>query len=155
MDIGDSTHNEYIENQESEGDMTKEELSQIKIKSKEINVLRQKIQDLYWGDDSHYVSDKVTGSSAHFPYSQRSFRIEGFEQMSEECIKKRNDLAARLSNKVGELCDLLNKAYGYIDSIPDGQIRLILIYKYVDGKTEEEIAEEIELSTRTVQRKFK
>jgi AraC-like DNA-binding protein len=138
--------------------MTKEELSKIKVLTKEINLLRKKIQDLYNGDYTHtdnIVTDKVIGSSAHFPYSTRSFKIEGFEQLDENCLKKRNDLADRLSKRMGDLTAYLNKVYGYIESIPDGTIRLILIYKYVDCKTEEEIAKELYMSRSTVQRKFK
>ncbi|MDF2985721.1 MAG: polymerase, sigma-24 subunit, subfamily [Eubacterium sp.] len=138
--------------------MTKEELRKIKTIGMDIKDYRNRIQDLYNGDAApgdKYVSDKVTGSSTCFPYSARSFRIEGFEKMSDECIQKRNDLAEKLNKKMEQFILLLNKAYGYFDTIPDRTTRLILIHKFIDNMSEEQIAEEMGISRSTVQRKIK
>lgn len=138
--------------------MNKKELEKIKTTSQDIDDLRARIQLLYNGDaapGNKYVSDKVTGSSPHYPYGPRSFHIEGFEKMSEECLKKRNDLAVNLNKKMEKLIDLINKAYGYFDTIPDRCTRLILIHKFVGGESEEQIAEAMGISRSTVQRKYK
>ncbi len=133
--------------------MTKTELSKIASLNKEIALLRRNLVETSYGDDS-FVSDKVYGSSAHFPYSARGFTIHGMEQMSESCIKKRNQIAHRIDLKMQKLLDTVQAAYGYIDTIEDSTIRQILIYTYVNNVSQEQMAEEMGISYRTVQRKF-
>jgi DNA-directed RNA polymerase specialized sigma subunit len=75
--------------------------------------------------------------------------------MSEECIKKRNEIAKKLSVAYSKQLDKINKAIDYINSIPDSEIRTILSYKYIDGLTEDNIAELMGISDRTVRRKIR
>jgi hypothetical protein len=74
--------------------MTKEELSEIVKLRKELKRLQDRLIELQYGDGDKdiMVSDKVRGSMSHYPYSARSFNLVGREQMSEDCIKKRNEM---------------------------------------------------------------
>jgi hypothetical protein len=134
--------------------MTKTELSKIAKLNKEIALLRNNLVEMSYGDSS-IVTDKVVGSSAYFPYAPRGFTISGMEQMSEECIKKREQIAHRIDLKMQKLLDTVQTAYGYIDTIEDSDIRQILIYTYVNNVSQEQMAEEMGISLTTVQRKFR
>jgi DNA-directed RNA polymerase specialized sigma subunit len=137
--------------------MDKNELSEIVKLRKEVKRLQDKLAELQYGDGDNetVVSDKVRGSMSHFPYSARSFNLVGWEQMSEECIKKRNDIAAKISNDYYKLSCKINKAIDYINTIEDSELRTILNYRYIDGLTEEQTAEIMGITDRTVRRKIR
>lgn len=135
--------------------MDKKELCEIVKIKKEINRLQNKLKELSYGDNETIVTDKVRGSMAYYPYSARSFTLVGLEQMSEDCIKKRDEIAGKLRAAYSKQLDKINKAIDYINSIPDSEIRTILSYKYIDGLTEENISEMMGISDRTVRRKLK
>ena len=73
--------------------------------------------------------------------------------MSEECLQKRNEVAARISTKTQKLMDKINKAFEYIESIEDSNIRQILTYRYIDGLTWEQTGESMSYSWETVRKK--
>ncbi|MHB8064779.1 MAG: RNA polymerase subunit sigma-24 [Ruminiclostridium sp.] len=133
--------------------MIKEELSQIIKLKKEINQLRQKLQELNYGDNDTIVTDKVRGSMTQFPYLPRSFTITGKEEMSDECLQKRNEVALRIRTKTQKLMEKVNKAFEYIESIEDSSIRQILTYRYIDGLTWEQTGEGMSYSWETVRKK--
>lgn len=132
--------------------MDKNELSEIVKLRKEVKRLQDKLVELQYGDGDNetIVSDKVRGSMSHFPYSARSFNLVGREQMSEECIKKRNEIAKKISNDYYKLSCIINNAIDYINSIEDSEIRTILSYKYIDGLTWEQIGACMNYGTSTV-----
>ncbi len=135
----------------------KQELSEIVKLRKEVKRLWDKLVELQYGDGDNetIVSDKVRGSMAQFPYSARSFNLIGREQMSEECIKKRDEISKKISNDYYKLNCKINDAIDYINSINDSELRTILNYRYIDGLTEEQTAEVMYTSRSTVQRKIK
>ena len=133
--------------------MIKEELSQIIKLKKEIKQLNQKLEELSYGDNEKIVTDKVRGSMSQFPYLPRSFTITGREEMSEECIKKRNEVGIRIRTKTQSLMEKINKAYEFIESIEDSIIRQILVYRYIDGLTWEQTGECMSYSWETVRKK--
>ncbi len=133
--------------------MIKEELSQIIKLKKEIKQLNQKLEELSYGDNETIVTDKVRGSMSQFPYLPRSFTITGREEMSEECIKKRNEVGIRIRTKTQSLMEKINKAYEFIESIEDSIIRQILVYRYIDGLTWEQTGECMSYSWETVRKK--
>lgn len=55
--------------------MDKEQLKQIRYIKSEIEVIENQINNI----EPTMVTDKVTGSSAYFPYVQRSFTLEGID----------------------------------------------------------------------------
>lgn len=133
--------------------MIKRELTEINDLKKEINLLRQKLQELSYGDKESIVADKVKGSMAHFPYIPRTFTIIGREEMSEECIEQRNQMALKIREKTQALMEKVNSAFKYIDSIQDSNIRQIFTYKYIDGLTWEQTGECMSYSWETVRKK--
>ena len=90
---------------------------------------------------------------SEYPYSARSFNLVGLEQMSEECIKKRNEIGKKISDKYYELNCRINKAYDYILGIDDSEIRQILQYKYIDGLTWEQIGQAMNYAAITVRKR--
>lgn len=133
--------------------MIKEELSQIIKLKKEIKQLNEKLQELSYGDNETIVTDKVRGSMAQFPYLPKSFTITGREEMSEECIKERNEMGVRIRLKTQSLMEKINKAYEFIDSIEDSTVRQIMVYRYIDGLTWEQTGECMSYSWETVRKK--
>ncbi len=133
--------------------MIKEELGQIIKLKKEIKQLNEKLQELSYGDNETIVTDKVRGSMAQFPYLPRSFTITGREEMSEECIKKRNEIGVRIRIKTQSLMEKVNKTYEFIESIEDSTVRQIMVYRYIDGLTWEQTGECMSYSWETVRKK--
>lgn len=134
--------------------MTQKELSQIAMLNKEIVLLKNNLLE-YNYKDGNIVTDKVRGSMSQFPYSSRSFTIEGMEQLDKQTIQKREQIAHRIAAKTHKLLDMTNKAYDYIDSIQDSTTRQILTYTFINNISQEQIAEHMGISVRTVQRKFR
>ncbi len=128
----------------------------LKIK-KEVKRLQCKLSELEYGtgDDKTIVSDKVRGSMSQFPFSAQSFNLMGREQMSKECIEKRNEIAVKIRNDYYTLNCKINDAIDYINTIKDSEIRTILSYKYIDGLTEEQTAVAMGITDRTVRRKIR
>ena len=133
--------------------MIKEELSEIIKLKKEINQFRLKLQELKYGDNETIVTDKVKGSMSQFPYLPRSFTITGREEMSEDCLQKRNEIAQGIRIKTQKLMEKINRAFEYIESIEDSNIRQILTYRYIDGLTWEQTGECMSYSWETVRKK--
>ena len=127
--------------------MTQEELSKLHTIQKEIELIKREISNT----DAYYVSDKVTGSSSSFPYTERSFKLCGYDYDSYYGKLKR--LEKKLARKLEELMDERDKINDYINSIDDGVIRMILMCKYVNGMTWEQIGNEIGYSSKSIRRK--
>lgn len=74
----------------------------------------------------HSVSDSVQGSMQDYPCSRR---IDGTEMGSVEILRRMSDI----KHKISEI-------ENYINSIEDIQIRSIFRMKYINGKTNQNIA---------------
>jgi hypothetical protein len=135
--------------------MTKEKLNEIIKLKREVERLRQKLQELNHGDYETVVTDKVKGSMPQYPYSARSFILTGIEHMSEECINQRDVISKKISKKYHELYMIINDVIDYINSIEDSELRTILSYKYIDGLKPIEIGECMGWSGRTIERRLK
>lgn len=133
--------------------MTKEKLNKIIKLKKEVEQLREKLQDTQYSNSDDIVSDKVKGSMSHYPFSARSFNISGYEGMSESCIKKRDEIGKKISNKYDELYTSINDALDYINTIEDSEVRQIMIYKYIDGLTWEQTGDAMNYAAITVRKK--
>lgn len=78
--------------------------------------------------------DRVKGSSDVFPYTERSFLIEGYNypeaDRKESRLIKYNNLLCRRKQKCE---DMKLQIEEFINNIPDSRTRRIFQYKYIDG----------------------
>lgn len=107
-------------------------LSKCEDVKKEIKDLQQRIQNIEEAESSQIVRDSVRGSSSVFPYVSRSIIIEGMEEKKES--KKLKKYKKILEEKRDELLDIEIDIEEYLKQIPEPRIRLIIRYKYIDGK---------------------
>lgn len=114
--------------------MDKEELKQIRYIKTEIEAIERQIDNL----EPLSATDKVSGSSNHFPYTQRNFKIEGIDDI--EYNKKIHSLQKKLKCRKGELADKLIEMNEFIESIDDSLVRQIITLRYVECKTWTKIA---------------
>lgn len=121
----------------------KELLSQYNDLKMEISELESKIKKLE-NYEAQHERDKVKGSSSHFPYTQRSFNIEGYnileeEKKGERLIKLKNLLLKRKSR-----CeDMKLQIEEFINTIPDSKTRRVFQYRYIDNLGWQAIASRI------------
>ncbi len=127
--------------------MDKEQLSQLKYLKSEIEILKKQISDL----DYNITTDSVKGSSPYFPYVERNFLITGLDYQVHD--NKLDRLQRKLNRRVEELIDLVEETNNYIDEIKDSEIRQILILKYINNLTWEQIAFSLGYADESVPRK--
>lgn len=114
--------------------MNKEQLKQIRYLKSEIKMLKKQIEDL----DYTISIDSVRGSNPSFPYTQRSFTIEGID--CEEYNRKIRRLQRKLNRRAEELLDLVEETNDYIENIDDSFIRQIISLRYVNGLSWNQVA---------------
>lgn len=117
--------------------MDKEQLKQIRYLKNEIKILKKQIEDL----DYTISIDSVRGSNPSFPYTQRSFTIEGID--CEEYNRKIRRLQRKLNRRAEELLDLVEETNDYIENIDDSLIRQVITLRYINGLTWEQVAAHI------------
>lgn len=117
--------------------MNKEQLKQIRYIKSEIKLIENQINNI----EPTMVTDKVTGSSAVFPYVQRSFTLEGIDTVEYERRVRR--LQRKLIKRKEKLLQLQEEANNFIDSIEDSLIRQIITLRYVDGLNWYEVSDRI------------
>lgn len=127
--------------------MTIEELSKVKAIQSEIEIIKKQISTT----DARFTSDKVKGSSSSFPYCERNFKVSGYDYDSYYAKLKR--LEKRLARKLDELMDERDKVLDYIDTVQDSTMRQILMLKYINGLTWDQIGREIGYSRVGVRKK--
>ncbi|KNY24828.1 hypothetical protein [Pseudobacteroides cellulosolvens] len=127
--------------------MNKEELLKISAIQREIEIIKIQISSA----DYRYTADSVRGSENVFPYVERSFSVKGYDYDS--YYAKLNRLQSKLKRKLEELMDERDKVLEYIETVPDSIMRQILMLKYINGMTWEQIGMKIGYSARSVRRK--
>lgn len=119
--------------------MTEKELSQYRAIKCEIDDLGVRIKRLE-EKGVQMISDRVRGSSKHFPYIEKYFYITGVDIEEDEKRKRLiRDLQMKRNRKLDELLELESQIHDYIYMIPDSEIRQIFIFRYLDGLSQEEI----------------
>ncbi|MFR1698780.1 MAG: RNA polymerase sigma factor [Anaerovoracaceae bacterium] len=129
--------------------MDKKQLSRLRKLNKEAEVLKQEIKELEFSP-REYVADIAKDYSTGYPVT---IKIEGYG--SEEYIKAKCRLQNRLSQKFMEIQDERERIEEYLDSVDDPELRTILRLKYINGLTQEQIAEEMGYSRSAVAMKIK
>lgn len=111
--------------------MTKHELSKLIYLSKEIEFLKMRITELECAAESQQI--RITGMPKAVGFSDR------VGSYAAEIIELKESLESNLRKYFGEF----HRLKGYIDSIEDSEIRIIMTLRYVNGLSWREIAARI------------
>ena len=125
--------------------MEKEQLKQLRSLIKEAEHLEEQIRELPFRTGP-YVADSAKDYRTGFP---RMITIKGYS--AEEYYKLRRRLQEKLAANLAEIDEMEN----WLDGIEDPQLRDILRLQYVNGLTQEEIAEELGYSRAAIAQKVK
>jgi len=133
--------------------MTKRELQEIPELNKEIEFLKQQIEDVEYSVKARHASDVVRGSDDEFPYLEKTFRVGGvsWERHEKDVAKLKKHLQARID----ALTAKVTQALEYIASIDDSRTRMILHCRYISGYTWEQTEAETGIPAPTAKRLFK
>ncbi|HWT74315.1 MAG TPA: DUF1492 domain-containing protein [Mobilitalea sp.] len=134
--------------------VTRENLSDLTYLQQAIEDLQSKIKYL----ESHpplTQYGKVYGSDSNFPYTIRSFNIEGYNGLNEDAwLKRRRKLEESLKNKLCEYEKKRIEIEEFINNIPDMTTRLMFSYLYVNGMKQEEVAQKLHFDRSTVSKRI-
>lgn len=128
--------------------MDKQRLLRLRKLNKETELLRREIEETEF-NPKEYVADTAKDYSTGYPVT---IKIEGYG--SEEYIKAKRRLYNRLSQKLTDIQEEREEIEKYLDSIEDPELRVILRLRYINGLTQEQIAEEMGYAVRTIRRKL-
>lgn len=121
--------------------MKEEELKQYRSNKKYIEYLERK------SEKEHYEHNTVVGSMNEFPYIKRKFAVSTDFEKSE--INNRTE-----QQKKRQLEQAVYEVEQYIEEIQDAEIKMIFSMYYIDGMTQNEIANHIHLDRSRVSRKI-
>lgn len=129
--------------------MTREELGKLQNIQKEIKIIQQQISNI--DCNKFYRHDSVTGSEPNFPYVKRVIGVKGYDY--DAYYTKLDRLNKKLKRKLEALMDERDRVMDFINTVSDSVLRQILILKYINGMTWEQIGAEIGYSARSIRRK--
>ena len=119
--------------------MKREQLNRYKKNKREIERLKEVIEKLQERiDDIPVVSGKVTKSSDEFPYIEQHIQVEMKKPEVLTPLKRR---IREKEKKKDELTKQNEDVEKYIENIPEGIAKSIFEMVYLDGMTENEVAE--------------
>lgn len=121
--------------------MDKEQLKQIRYIKSEIAVIENQIDSI----EPSMVTDKVIGSSSYFPYTQRSFTLEGID--TDEYEKRTRRLQRKLMKRKEKLLELQEEVNDFINNIEDSLVRQAITLRYIDGMSWQMAAKEMGSNT--------
>lgn len=134
--------------------MTENELNQYRAIKNEIEDITFRIKQLEQMKLS-MVSDRVKGSSKHFPYLEQNFYIRGID--TEESEKRQRwikELQRKRNQKLVELLEMESNIHDFIYTIPDSEIRQIFIFRFVDGLSQEDIGQKLHMDRSGVSKRI-
>ncbi len=117
--------------------MNKHKLRQLQYLKSEIALLKDQIAET----EFTITTDKVTGSEKEWPYTKRSFTIQGIDYSDYK--KKTRKIRNKLQRRVEDLIDLLAEINAWIESIEDSLLRQVITLRHVSGCTWDEVAAKI------------
>lgn len=123
--------------------MTKERLKKLKALVKEAGHLGEQIRDLPF-ETGAYVGDSANDYSTGFP---KPFTIQGHSTQKYDKLKR------QLQDKLRAIQEEIAELEEWLENVEEPELRDILRLQYVNGLTQEQIAEELGYSIRTIQRK--
>lgn len=127
--------------------MNKEELLRYRNILKEIELLQEQFIKI----KPEMTMDSVKGSTSEFPYTECNFKIEGIDE--ETYNSKISRLEKKIAKKMHELIEEKDKLLSYIYGVEDSCLRQIMIYRYIDGLTWNDIGEKMNYASITVRLK--
>lgn len=114
--------------------MNKDFLKQYVDLQAEIKELEKRIDNL---SKFKYEYDKVRGSSNEFPYTEKSFFIEGYNIQDIDRLNKIRDILTDRMTKCEEMKVEIER---FISSIPSSLTRRVFQYRYINGWSWQRIA---------------
>lgn len=105
------------------------------------------------------AADGVPGLGRGQPFTLRSLAVPGVSEVDRRTVKRlQEELLARKRREealIVRLAGSVERAERFIDALESSRARRIFRHHYCDGLTYEQIAEEMDLSVKTVQRTVK
>lgn len=133
--------------------MTEKELSQYRAIKDEIDLLTKKINNN--NKEECIITDKVKGSSKHFPYIDRNFTITGIDLEKEYKNKEKiSRLKQKREKKRTELIKKEEELHDFIYSISDSRDRQIFILRFIDGLSQKAIGSRLHIDQSVVSRRI-
>lgn len=127
--------------------MTKNHLKKLRNLIKEAEHLQSELNDtLLFPSRSDYVADTAQDYRTGKPHT---FKVEGYGQ--DDYVKLRQKLYGKLCRIQQERRELED----WLDSVEDSEMRDILRLQYINGLTQEQIADELGYSVITIKRRLK
>ncbi|MDF2945190.1 MAG: hypothetical protein K0S01_4048 [Herbinix sp.] len=134
--------------------MTENELNQYRAIKNEIEDLSFRIKQLEQ-KEVQMTTDRVKGSSKHFPYIEQHFYVTGIDQ--EEYDRRQNwikELQRKRNNKLTELIEMECRIHDFIYTISDSEIRQIFIFRFIDGLSQEDIGQKLHMDRSGVSKRI-
>lgn len=125
--------------------MTRERLKKLRALLKESEHLEEEIKTLPFTSGG-YVGDSVNNYSTGFP---KPFLIQGYSTQKYDRLKE------TLQKKLREIQKEIAELEDWLEHIEDAELRDILRLQYVNGLTQEQIADELGYARETISRKLK
>lgn len=119
--------------------MDLKKLEQFKDQVKEIEILENRIKTLEQ-DVDECVADTVKASSKYFPYTEHTIRVTGVDVKKLEKIRRVKD---KLNNRKIKLYNEMEDVESFIDSVSDSKIRQIIMLRYIEGWSWNNVAREV------------
>lgn len=134
--------------------MKEAELCQYRAIKSEIDNLSLRIKGLE-ERGAQMVTDRVKGSSRHFPYIEKYFYITGVDPEEDDRRKKLlHELQRKRNMKLDELLEMESRIHDYIYMIPDSEVRQIFMFRYIDGLSQEEIGMRLHMDRSGVSKRI-
>jgi len=131
--------------------MRREDLDDYLNRKQEIIKLENRIRKLK-EKDNQTASDIVKGSDPEFPYTQRSYHIEGVVNWKPCALTL--SMESRLKKKIEELRNLERDMEEYVEKIPSAELRMIFEMRVYERKSFKEIGKELNYEESTARKKY-
>lgn len=125
--------------------MTKQRLKRLRSLLKEIEHLEEQIKNMPFITGG-YVGDTVKDGRTGYP---RTLLIQGYS------TEKYDRAKSKLARKLQDIQDEIAELEDWLDGVDNPELRDILRLQYINGLTQEEIAEGLGYSVITIKRRLK
>lgn len=128
---------------------TRKDLKKYRRLLTEVELLKRQLEKI----EPEFVRDSVNGSASEFPYTVHKVHIEGYDLESYK--RKVARMNRRIVNKMNELVEEKDRLIEFIYGIENSEVRQIFIYKYIDGLTWKEIADNMNYGVTAIRNKHR